>query len=78
MRESRESDAVISVVNDDPSVRLGLQRLIGSIGWEPKPSPSQELLARASSRYNYGQVAVSTQRRPHRALIRVSLSMPPG
>jgi FixJ family two-component response regulator len=34
MRESRESDTVIAVVDDDPSVGLGLQRLIRSMGWQ--------------------------------------------
>jgi FixJ family two-component response regulator len=30
MRELQESDAVIAIVDDDPSVRRGLQRLIRS------------------------------------------------
>jgi FixJ family two-component response regulator len=30
MQESRESNTVIAVVDDDPSVRKGLQRLIGA------------------------------------------------
>jgi FixJ family two-component response regulator len=34
MRESQESDSVIAVVDDDPSIRLGLQRLIRSMGWQ--------------------------------------------
>jgi FixJ family two-component response regulator len=33
MRESRESDAIIAIVDDDASVREGLQSLIRSAGW---------------------------------------------
>jgi len=33
MRESREPDPVIAIVDDDPSVREGLQALIESAGW---------------------------------------------
>ncbi len=32
MRELQESDAIIAIVDDDPSVRRGLQRLIRSAG----------------------------------------------
>jgi FixJ family two-component response regulator len=45
MRESRQSEAVIAVVDDDPSVRQGLQRLIRSLGWKAETFPSaQEFL----------------------------------
>ena len=33
MRESRKSDAIIAIVDDDASVREGLQSLIRSAGW---------------------------------------------
>jgi FixJ family two-component response regulator len=47
MRESRPSEAVIAVVDDDPSVRQGLQRLIRSAGWKAETFASaQEFLAR--------------------------------
>ena len=47
MQESRESNAVIAVVDDDPSVRRGLQRLIRSVGWNAETFASaQEFLAR--------------------------------
>jgi FixJ family two-component response regulator len=47
MRESRQSEAVIAVVDDDPSVRQGLQRLIRSMGWKAETFASaQEFLAR--------------------------------
>jgi FixJ family two-component response regulator len=47
MRESRQSKAVIAVVDDDPSVRQGLQRLIRSLGWKAETFASaQEFLAR--------------------------------
>ncbi len=47
MQESRESSAVIAIVDDDPSVRKSLQRLIRSAGWEAEPFASaQEFLAR--------------------------------
>jgi FixJ family two-component response regulator len=50
MRESRESDAVIAVVDDDPSVRLGLQRLIRSMGWQAETFASaREFLDRSST-----------------------------
>jgi hypothetical protein len=43
----RESNAVIEIVNDDPSVRQGLQRLIRSAGWKAEAFASaQEFLAR--------------------------------
>ena len=43
----RESDAVIAVVDDDPSVREGLQSLIRSAGWRAETFASaQEFLAR--------------------------------
>jgi hypothetical protein len=34
MREQQESDAIIAIVDDDPSVRKGLERLIRSVGWK--------------------------------------------
>ena len=34
MRELQQSDAIIAIVDDDPSVRKGLQRLIRSAGWK--------------------------------------------
>ena len=47
MRESRESDAIIAVVDDDASVREGLQSLIRSAGWRVEAFVSaQEFLAR--------------------------------
>ena len=47
MRESRQSDVLIAVVDDDPSVRQGLQRLIRSLGWKAETFASaQEFLAR--------------------------------
>jgi len=47
MRESRQSEAIIAVVDDDPSVRQGLQRLIRSVGWKAETFASaQEFLAR--------------------------------
>ncbi len=46
MRDSRESDTVIAVVDDDPSVREGLQSLIQSAGWRALTFASaQEFLA---------------------------------
>ena len=47
MRELQESDAIIAIVDDDPSVRRGLQRLIRSVGWKAETFASaQEFLAR--------------------------------
>jgi FixJ family two-component response regulator len=47
MRESRESDAIIAIVDDDASVREGLQSLIRSAGWRVETFVSaQEFLAR--------------------------------
>ena len=43
----QESDAIIAIVDDDPSVRQGLQRLIRSLGWKAETFASaQEFLAR--------------------------------
>jgi len=43
----QESDAIIAIVDDDPSVRKGLQRLIRSMGWRAESFASaQEFLAR--------------------------------
>jgi len=37
MRQLREPEAVIiEIVDDDPWVRRGLKRLIGSVGWKPE------------------------------------------
>ena len=48
MWESRQQDAVIAIVDDDPSVRRGLERLIRSAGWKAETFASaQEFLARA-------------------------------
>jgi FixJ family two-component response regulator len=47
MREWRESDAIIAIVDDDASVREGLQSLIRSAGWRVETFASaQEFLAR--------------------------------
>jgi FixJ family two-component response regulator len=47
MRESPEPSAVIVVVDDDPSVRKGLERLIRSFGWQAETFASaQEFLDR--------------------------------
>ena len=46
MQESTECNAVIAVVDDDPSVRRGLERLIRSVGWKAETFASaQEFLA---------------------------------
>ena len=45
--ESRLSKAVIAVVDDDASVRQGLERLIRSLGWHAETFASaQEFMAR--------------------------------
>jgi FixJ family two-component response regulator len=50
MSESQERNAVIAVVDDDPSVRRGLQRLIRSLGWEAEAFASaQDFLASAQA-----------------------------
>ena len=50
MRESRQPDAIIAIVDDDPSVRRGLERLIRSAGWNAESFASaQEFLARAGT-----------------------------
>jgi FixJ family two-component response regulator len=47
MPESREQDATTAVVDDDRSVRGGLERLIRSLGWKAETFASaQEFLAR--------------------------------
>ena len=47
MGELREPEPVIAIVDDDPSVRRGLQRLIRSAGWKAETFASaQEFLAR--------------------------------
>jgi len=46
MREPREPEAVVAIVDDDPSVRRSLERLIRSVGWKAEPFASaQEFLA---------------------------------
>lgn len=48
MRELQESDATVAIVDDDPSVRKGLERLIRSVGWKTETFASaQEFLASA-------------------------------
>jgi len=50
MQEPQESDALVAIVDDDPSVRRGLQRLIRSAGWKVETFASaQEFLARPSA-----------------------------
>jgi FixJ family two-component response regulator len=50
MQNSRDSRAVIAIVDDDPSVREGLESLIRSAGWRAETFGSaQEFLARAGS-----------------------------
>jgi FixJ family two-component response regulator len=45
MPEPRQSNPVIAVVDDDPSVRKGLERLIRSLGWKAETFASaQEFL----------------------------------
>ena len=47
MWESRQQDATIAIVDDDPSVRRGLERLIRSAGWKAETFASaQVFLAR--------------------------------
>ena len=47
MRESREFDAIIAIMDDDPSAREGLSSLIQSAGWRVETFASaQEFLAR--------------------------------
>jgi len=54
MRESREQDAIIAIVDDDPSVRRGLERLIRSAGWKAETFASaQEFLARADVTFTH-------------------------
>jgi FixJ family two-component response regulator len=48
MRTLQQSDAIIGIVDDDPSVRKGLERLIRSAGWKTETFGSaQEFLASA-------------------------------
>ena len=50
MPQSRESDAVIAIVDDDPSVREGLSSLIRSAGLQVETFPSaQEFLTRTGA-----------------------------
>ena len=47
MPEPQQSNAVIAIVDDDPSVRKGLERLIRSLGWRAETFASaQEFLDR--------------------------------
>jgi len=47
MREARDSDPLIAIVDDDPSARDGLHRLIRASGWRVETFASaQEFLAR--------------------------------
>ena len=48
MRQSRQAEAVIAIVDDDASVQRGLQRLIRSAGWKVETFASaQEFLAKS-------------------------------
>src|SRR5690242_21347869 len=48
VRELQESVEIIAIVDDDPSVRRGLERLIRSVGWKAETFGSaQEFLASA-------------------------------
>jgi FixJ family two-component response regulator len=38
----RESDAIVAIVDDDPSVRRGLERLIRSVGWKAESFESAQ------------------------------------
>ena len=50
MREPREFEAVIAIVDDDPWARDGLQRLIRSAGWRAETFASaQEFLTRPAA-----------------------------
>jgi len=50
MRELRESNTLIAIVDDDPSVREGLESLIRSAGWRVETFASaQEFLARSGA-----------------------------
>jgi FixJ family two-component response regulator len=50
LRTPLKSDPVIAIVDDDPSVRGGLARLIESIGWKAETFASgQEFLARTGT-----------------------------
>ncbi len=42
MRELQESDAIIAIVDDDPSARKGLERLIRSAGWKTETFASAQ------------------------------------
>ena len=48
MRDLQDADTTIAIVDDDPSVRKGLERLIRSVGWKTETFGSaQEFLASA-------------------------------
>jgi FixJ family two-component response regulator len=42
MRELQGSDGIVAIVDDDPSVRRGLERLIRSLGWKAETFASAE------------------------------------
>ena len=51
MGQPREPEVVIAIVDDDPSVRRGLQRLVRSAGWKAEAFASaQEFLARSRAK----------------------------
>ena len=51
MAEPRPTDAVVAVVDDEPLVRKGLERLIRSMGWDAVGfSSAEEFLERAAAK----------------------------
>jgi PAS domain S-box-containing protein len=59
MPEPLQSNAVIPVMDDDPSVRKGLERLIRSLGWQAETfAPGQEFLDRWKRRMRLCTAAV--------------------
>src|SRR5215469_2126157 len=51
MRQPEVPEAIVAIVDDDPSVRRGLQRLIRSAGWKAETFASaQEFLARSRAK----------------------------
>jgi FixJ family two-component response regulator len=42
MPELQESDAIIAIVDDGPSVRRGLERLVRSVGWKTETFASAQ------------------------------------
>jgi FixJ family two-component response regulator len=54
MPESRQSKAVIAIVDDDLTVREGLSSLIRSAGWRAGTSASaEEFLARRGATFDF-------------------------